>query len=69
MNKSDEIALMDSLTQKQRDDIARIILSADAKGDYFMDDEGGSFWGESVSETLDCLARSFSLYDPESVLD
>jgi hypothetical protein len=70
MNRDEVNTILDSLTREQREGIARLIRETDPDGDYTgMDEDGGSFWCESVSETLDNLARLFSDYDPYSVLD
>ncbi len=67
----DEInKLLDTLTQEQRDGISRMIRETDPEGDYCgYDEDGGSFWCESVSVTLDNLARVFSSHDPKSAID
>ncbi|MFN7318195.1 MAG: hypothetical protein ACK57V_14750 [Pirellula sp.] len=69
--KRDEVTkLLDSLTQEQRDGIAQLIQETDPDGDYCgYDEDGGSFWCESVSVTLSNLAQLFSSYDPKSVLE
>lgn len=60
--------LLDTLTKEQRDTIAEIIESADVEGSYGRDEDDGSFWEESVSSTLNCLASEFRSYDPDSAL-
>lgn len=67
----DEInKLLDTLTQEQRDGIARMIRETDPEGNYRTHPEHDySFWCESVSDTLECLSGLFSSYDPESVLE
>ncbi len=70
MNKNEINALLDSLTPDQRSGIARLIRETDPDGDYTgMDEDGGSFWCESVSETLSNLAQLFSSYDQSSAIE
>jgi hypothetical protein len=70
MDKESRQKIMDSLTPEQRAGIAEIIRAADIEGDYTgMDDDGGSFWEEDTSRTLNMLAGYFEDYDPESVIE
>ncbi len=70
MTRDEQTKLLDTLTQEQRDGIARLIRETDPDGDYTgYDEDGGSFWCESVSETLSNLAHLFSSHDPKSAID
>ena len=68
MDNDSKQKIMDSLTAEQRAGIAEIIRSADVEGDYTgSDSDGGSFWQEDASATLQSLALYFEEYDPTSV--
>lgn len=70
MDNDSKRKIMDSLTPGQRAGIAEIIRSADVEGDYSgMDSDGGSFWQEDASATLESLALYFEKYDPTSVIE
>jgi hypothetical protein len=70
MDRLEKQKILDSLTRDQRIGIAKIIRSADIEGGYNgMDEDGGSFWCEDVSETLEGLASEFEKHDSDSVLD
>ena len=63
-----------ALPQETLDAIAVIVEHANREGDYTgMDEDGGSFLEESVSETLGSLASAFrnmkNIHDPGNVLD
>ena len=65
----DEInKLLDTLTQEQRDGIARMIRDADIKGSWEFNGED-SVWEEDAEDTLETLAHFISNYDPKSVLE
>lgn len=70
MDDNKKQRIMDSLTSEQRSGIAEIIRSADIEGGYNrIGDDGGSFYEESTTDTLNSLAYYFEAYDPKSVLE
>lgn len=70
MDNESKRKIMDSLTQEQRAGIAAIIRSVDVEGDYTgMDSDGGSFWQEDASATVESLALYFEGYDSTSVFE
>lgn len=56
--------LKNSLTQQQVDDLQFVIKNTEHEGNYSgCDSDGGSFWEESVSDTLSALARELDFKD------
>jgi hypothetical protein len=59
-----------TLTKQQIEDLQIVIKNTKAAGDYTgMDDDGGSFWEESISSTLAELAAELNFdndaFDPD----
>ena len=55
------LRLKGTLTKQQIEDLQIVIKNTEAKGDYTgVDDDGGSFWEESISSTLAKLAAELN---------
>jgi|688.fasta_scaffold04876_9 hypothetical protein len=55
------LRLKRTLTKQQIEDLQIVINSKKAAGDYTgVDDDGGSFWEESISSTLASLAAELN---------
>lgn len=67
MTEEEKKALMDSLTESQREGIAKIIREQEVCDTYVRDSDGGSICVEDAYGTLNALANYFEYYDPTSI--
>lgn len=59
---------LSKLSKEDKEVLISIIKNTDVDGDYTgMDSDGGSFWQESVSETLNSLCFQIERFDPTDI--
>lgn len=65
MTRDEQVKLLDTLTKEQRDGIAALIRETIPEYDWMGGPgDGYAVFAESVSSTLDELARLFSTHEP-----